>query len=80
MVKHLKNAGASIDIQDNRGKSALHRAIEHGDKEAIQCLLANGSDINVGTETAQDTALYLAVTRGRVAFYETNAADQEKYI
>lgn len=51
------------DVQDNEGRTALHRAVEYGRKEAVQSLMAAGVNPNI-KDHKKRTALHRAVEDG----------------
>jgi ankyrin repeat protein len=46
----LLERGAAIDVQNEKGKTALHIAIEDRSTQAVQLLLEHGADVNVRDE------------------------------
>ena len=63
IVKLLLNNGANVNDYDMYRKTALHIAVENGDKKMIKLLLEHNADVNVKNCNGQ-TPLHLAV-RGR---------------
>jgi ankyrin repeat protein len=43
----LLKRGSRIDICDNGGRTALHRAVLEGEIQAVRLLLEHGADVNV---------------------------------
>ncbi|WP_341821358.1 ankyrin repeat domain-containing protein [Wolbachia endosymbiont (group A) of Myopa testacea] len=60
IIKPLKDKGTDINIQNERGNTPLHEAVESGCKEAVQSLIENGADVNAKTERSEDTPLHFA--------------------
>ncbi|WP_265033762.1 ankyrin repeat domain-containing protein [Wolbachia endosymbiont (group A) of Sicus ferrugineus] len=60
IIKPLKDKGTDINIQNERGNTPLHEAVESGCKEAVQSLIENGADVNAKTEGSEDTPLHFA--------------------
>ncbi|MDX5527212.1 MAG: ankyrin repeat domain-containing protein [Wolbachia endosymbiont of Andrena nigroaenea] len=60
IIKPLKDKGADINIQNERGNTPLHEAVESGCKEAVQSLIENGADVKAKTERSEDTPLHFA--------------------
>ena len=55
----LIDKGADVNLQDHRGYTALHYAVESKNFNAVSCLVHNGADINLFTSSKQ-TPLMLA--------------------
>ena len=58
-VTTLMDQGASLDFQDNRGRTALMYAAESGRAEIVEALIAAGAGIGIGDnedKTAKDLA------------------------
>ena len=55
----LIDKGADVNLQDHRGYTALHYAVESKNFDAVSCLVHNGADINLFTSSKQ-TPLMLA--------------------
>ncbi|WP_264328944.1 ankyrin repeat domain-containing protein [Wolbachia endosymbiont (group A) of Andrena hattorfiana] len=60
IIKPLKDKGADINIQNERGNTPLHEAVESGCKEAVQSLIENGAYVKAKTERSEDTPLHFA--------------------
>jgi ankyrin repeat protein len=63
VIELLLNRGASIDVRDRRGATALSLAVEAGFTEAVPALLAAGANPNV-QDTSGMTPLDLADEHG----------------
>lgn len=46
VVRHLLQLGASPNVADRYGKTALHEAVDQGDQALIEELIAAGADLN----------------------------------
>ncbi len=57
LIELLVEYGASINIRDKQGSSALHYACFRSHKECVEYLLLKGSDVNTSDNTG-DTALH----------------------
>jgi len=64
VIDVIVNAKANLDLQDNRGFTAVHVAVEHNRLEALKRLLQNGAGRDHLTG-AGDAAIHLAVQRDR---------------
>jgi ankyrin repeat protein len=62
VVNLLLNAGAQLNIVDQRGTTALGRAAENGHLTVMSALIARGADVNAGGSFGRP--LYLAVSEG----------------
>lgn len=62
-IKILIKNGADVNAVNKSGQTALHKAVEKGNKEAVQELLKNGANINARDKKGQ-TALHNAVKNG----------------
>jgi len=49
-ARELIRKGASVNVKDERGRTALHYAAAQGHKDIVEILLANGADVNAGTD------------------------------
>jgi ankyrin repeat protein len=65
-VKLLLDNGASPDLRDGRGNTALILAAKDGSVEVAKLLLAAGADPLIGDTAYGDSALYLAAMHGRL--------------
>ena len=59
MIEALLSAGASIDVVNNSGYTALHHAAERNQPAAIETLLRGGADSSIRTQRGK-TALDIA--------------------
>jgi ankyrin repeat protein len=64
-LDHLLDLGVALDVQDQRGFSALHWAAQHGLLPAVQRLLRVGADPGLRDSLARSAA-EVALTRGYV--------------
>ena len=55
----LIDKGADVNLQDHRGYTALHHAVESKNFDAVSCLVHNGADVNLFT-SSKCTPLMLA--------------------
>lgn len=46
-ARALIKAGASLDLQDKGGQTALHKAVKQGDRQMIKMLIDAGASINI---------------------------------
>ena len=51
MLKLLLDAGVNVNAMDNLHETALYKAAENGDIDAVRLLLDYGADVNLGRET-----------------------------
>ena len=58
MLKLLLDAGVNVNAMDNLHETALYKAAENGDIDAVRLLLDYGADVNLGRETPLIAALY----------------------
>lgn len=58
VMRFLIDQGADVSAKTKRGKTALLRAIEYGNKIAIDCLLEKGADINVKDNEGKNALIY----------------------
>ena len=65
-VELLLQADAKIDPQDNRGRTAFHRAAEEGKEDAMKLLLDHKADIN-GKAGDGTTPLLAALSNGKLS-------------
>ena len=56
----LIDKGADVNLQDHRGYTALHHAVESKNFDALSCLVHNGADVNLFTSMYKHTPLMLA--------------------
>ena len=56
----LIDKGADVNLQDHRGYTALHHAVESKNFDAVSCLVHNGADVNLFTSMYKHTPLMLA--------------------
>lgn len=63
-ISALLNNGASINLQDNVGDTALHKAIKNGYDEAARTLIRAGSDLQIENDRSE-SPLETAVALGR---------------
>jgi ankyrin repeat protein len=63
-VRELIQEGASINVKDQRGRTALHYAAAQGHKEIVELLLANGADVNASTNFYMKTPAEFAMGAG----------------
>ncbi|WP_168464685.1 ankyrin repeat domain-containing protein [Wolbachia endosymbiont of Ctenocephalides felis wCfeT] len=70
IVKYLKDRGANIDIQNGRGNSPLHEAVEYRCQEMVKFLLENGASINAKAGVSEETPLCLATQVGDLQIIE----------
>ncbi len=70
IVKKLLETGADIDLADKTfGKTAIHWAAQCGQNDTIECLIANGVDINAVNKKGS-TILHFAAQNGHVRAVE----------
>ena len=62
-VKLLLDAGAIVDIRNNRNQTPLHLGAEKGSRKVVRILLKTGADVNALSDT-KTTPLYRAARRG----------------
>ncbi|MDR2831635.1 MAG: ankyrin repeat domain-containing protein [Rickettsiales bacterium] len=82
IIKSLKDKGADINIQNERGNTPLHEAVESGCKEVVQSLIENGADVNAKTERSEDTPLHFARNAEMIELLIKNGAsvnEKNKY-
>ena len=60
----LLDAGASIDVADVEGSTALHRAAHSGDLACVKLLLERGADVHA-LDASQGTPVHNAAYAGR---------------
>jgi serine/threonine protein kinase/ankyrin repeat protein len=65
VVELLVNARASLEAQDSKGRTALHRAVAEGHTAVVHFLLESGALVNKKT-TEGATPLFYAVQFGRL--------------
>jgi len=63
-AKELIQKGASINVKDKLGRTALHYAAGQGHKEMVELLLANGAEVNAGTNFYKGTPAEFAMSAG----------------
>ncbi len=59
----LINAGADLSMKNEDGKTALHRAVEHGNEQVVNALIAKGIDV-YATDNDGNSALHFVGDRG----------------
>lgn len=64
LVKALIEGGATVDLADKRGHTALMHAASNGSVESIRCLIEAGANVNAATKW-KENALSQAVVIGR---------------
>ena len=64
MVQLLLHKGASLDVQNKNGITALHLASDEGHKEVAQLLLDKGAALNVQDKEGR-TALHYAIENSK---------------
>ncbi|RWS21695.1 E3 ubiquitin-protein ligase MIB2-like isoform X1, partial [Leptotrombidium deliense] len=60
LIRKLIAEGVNLNYKDSEGNTAIHKAAEYNDAEAIKILLKNGADINAVNHDG-NTALHVAV-------------------
>ncbi len=76
-IQDILTVGYLIDSSDDRGKTALHYAVEFGKVEVVEFLLHMGADINVVMDNGY-TPLHFAAKYGYLEvskFLISNGAD-----
>ena len=76
VIKLLLNHGASVDLKNKAGDTALTLAAAEGKLDAVKLLLEHGADINT-SNGAGDTALTLAAASRRREYLGGNCGDEE---
>lgn len=61
MMQAILGGGADVDARDRRGDTALHKAIENYQQDAVDALLDAGADIEMKTRDNDSTPLWQAV-------------------
>lgn len=69
IVRHLLDAGASVDARDADGWTALHHAAEGGDLDVLRLLLTRNADV-AAADPYHYRALHLAAREGHRAACE----------
>ena len=69
LVLLLVSAGASVNVQDELGETALSRSVEGGHVAIMKYLLDSGADVQLKNEAGL-TALHLAACFGRIKMFE----------
>ena len=64
IVSLLLKHKAQVNLEDNKGRSALHYASELGQDDALEMLLTAGADPNVKEKGTERTAMHLAIENG----------------
>ncbi|GBN29042.1 hypothetical protein AVEN_76313-1 [Araneus ventricosus] len=62
-LEKVKNIEVDINSQDGKGRTALHIAVDNGEREKINSLIEKGADIFMITKKGK-TALHFASARG----------------
>lgn len=76
LLKEISNVRLNLDLEDNRGDTALHYAAWEGDVSAIIGLLEHGADINARNKDG-NTPLHTAVFGGQVSVIEELLKDRK---
>ena len=63
----LLRAGAAVNAAEDRGHTALHMAVEYGNTQVIEQLLAAGANLEAGDKVAGWTPLTYAAWHGQTA-------------
>jgi ankyrin repeat protein len=66
-VRALVQQGASVNVPEGDGMTALHWAAEHGDEDMTALLLKSGADPSAVTRVGAHTPLHVAAKGGREA-------------
>ncbi|GBN29048.1 hypothetical protein AVEN_76316-1 [Araneus ventricosus] len=78
-LKKVKNIEVDINSQDGKGRTALHIAVDNGEREKINTLLKKGADVFMVTKE-DNTALHFASARGYDDIAETIFNHAERQI
>ena len=70
IVELLITAGASVDVPDELGETALFRSVEGGHLSIMKLLLDSGADVRVKNKAGL-TALHLAACFGRMKMFDS---------
>ncbi len=60
----LLNYGADVNVEDNDGRTALHRAAENGHEDVVRVLLDHGARVDTAHNADNRTAIYSAAETG----------------
>ena len=73
-AKLFLTEGMDINVQNERGQTALMRAAEYQRAEVVTLLLENGADVNVKSNRNRRTAMMEAASAGNLAIIKQLAA------
>ncbi|XP_022083184.1 inversin-A-like isoform X2 [Acanthaster planci] len=86
VVEMLIDCGASLDVTDKSGKTAVHHAIEHRHNDCVRTLIETDPSLAALTDTEGRNALHLATIEGDMELIQlvlphvdVNALDKEKH-
>lgn len=59
VANNLLKHEANVNIQDSKGRTLLHRAVERHEKQSVAFLLTNGSTVDIPNAVSGETPLHL---------------------
>jgi ankyrin repeat protein len=71
LTRHLLSDKGHVDVRDEEGRTALHKAAENGHNDVVLALLENGADPDAQEEAFNQTPLHLAALNGHKAVVQT---------
>ncbi|XP_038072903.1 inversin-B-like isoform X2 [Patiria miniata] len=86
VMEMLIDFGATLDVTDKSGKTAVHHAIEHHHNDCVRALIETDPSLAAVTDAEGRNALHLATIEGDIELVQlvlphvdVNAVDKEKH-